>query len=244
VSDAFRINRASDEKSELLLGALWIDAKTMAAEYRLDVGQLCVGDISVVSGPRRSEAELLESATKAATLLNQELRRLDVITKKGKFEGTSELVKLPLPLMRLPREKSAPKPKPLTAWQKFALKKGIALNRKKTNRVFDEEKQEWKDKWGKRAREDREATDWIREVKPSYVANEPGGDPFLDERRAKQARLETQKKNQEHNRRRTERMMGETRSEMTHLNHTINHLNTASNGKFDKAAVKARRAKQ
>lgn len=79
--------------------------------------------------------------------------------KKGKHEGSAVLIKLPQPATTLPREKAPPKPKPLTSWQKFAIKKGIDIHRKKSNRAFDEERQVWKDKWGKRAREDREKYD-------------------------------------------------------------------------------------
>ncbi|ORC91018.1 putative ribosome biogenesis regulatory protein (RRS1) [Trypanosoma theileri] len=206
-------------------------------EHHLDVGLLCVTNVSVISGPQRTEADLHVSATEAVKVLLNECRELPTVTKRGKFDATSTLVKLPQPVMLLPREKAPPKPKPLTAWEKFALKKGIALNRKKSNRVFDEERQVWKDKWGKRAREDREKHDWLREVGPGYVAQEEGGDPFLDERRAKKARLDKQKKKEEHNKRRSEHIT-QAQEEVRHLTAAARHLATASNGKFDKISSK------
>lgn len=202
-------------------------------EYQLDVGLLSITDASVVSGPMRREEDLQESCEKALKALLGEFADLPTEVKKGKFEGTSVLVKLPQPVTQLPREKAPPRPKPLTAWQKFALKKGIDLHKKKSNRVFDEERQEWKDRWGKRAREDQNKYDWLREVKPSYVPAEDGGDPFLDDRRAKQARLETQKKKEAHNKRRSEHIAA-AQSEVKHLAAAARSLTTASNGKFEK----------
>lgn len=210
------------------------------AEYHLDVGLLAVADAAVVSGPRRSEEELMESATKGVRMILSECLQLPKTVKKGKFEGAAEMVQLPLPATKLPREKAPPKVKPLTAWEKFAVKKGIALNRKKDNKVFDEERQVWKDRWGKRAREDKEKFDWLREVGPAYVAKESGGDPFLDERREKKARLDKQKKNEDHNKRRSEHVT-KAREEVAHLTHVARHLSTASNGKFERAVQKGKK---
>lgn len=214
----------------------------MTSEFKFDVGMLCVTDVSVVSGPHRSEADLLASASKGAFKLLAECKSLPKTVKKGKFEGATELVQLPQAVMKLPREKSAPKAKPLTAWQKFALKKGIALSRSKSNRVFDEDRQEWKDKWGKRAREDKEKFDWLREVKADYVAKEEGGDVFLDERRAKKGRLDKQKKNEEHNKRRSEHVE-RARDEVSHLTAAAKHIATASNGKFEKSTYSKKKGK-
>ncbi|KAG8344046.1 putative Ribosome biogenesis regulatory protein (RRS1) [Trypanosoma vivax] len=202
-------------------------------EYHMDVGLLCITNTSLISGPRRDEEDLHQSATQAMQVLLNECRELPVTKKRGKFDASTTLVQLPQPVMRLPREKAPPRPKPLTAWEKFALKKGIALNRKKSNRIFDESRQEWKDKWGKRAREDREKHDWLREVGPNYMPKEEGGDPFLDDRRAKKERLEKQKKKEEHNKRRSE-YIARAQEEVKHLTAAAKHLATASNGKFDK----------
>ncbi|CCW67972.1 unnamed protein product [Phytomonas sp. Hart1] len=202
------------------------------SEFEVDVGLLTITDTLVVSGPMRREEHLMESCKKALKILLGEFETLPVVSKKSKFGGVVKLVELPQTVMRLPREKAPPKPKPLTAWQKFALKKGIDIHRKVPNRVFDEDKQKWKDKWGKRAREDKEKHDWLREVKPGYMPSEEGGDPFLDDRRAKQTRLETQKKKEEHNKRRSE-LIANAQKEVKHLEAAARHLTTASNNKFD-----------
>ena len=209
----------------------------LEAHYSLDVGNLCITDTSIVSGPQRSEDELLASATRAVKKLVTECLALPKTVKKGKFEGRLDMLQLPFPVIKLPREKAPPKPKPLTAWQKFALKKGIDIHRKKTNSVFDEERQMWVDKWGKRAREDERSRDWLREMPDGYVAAEDGGDPFLDDRREKQARLSKQKKNEDRNKRREE-LMSKAAKEVGDLNATVQKLATASNGKFEHNKIK------
>lgn len=206
-------------------------------KYYVDVANLCITDTSVVSGPHRSEESLLSAATEGVKKLLAEALALPKTSKKGKFEGRQELIQLPVPLIQLPREKAPPKPKPLTNWQKFALKKGIDIHKKKTGKVFDEDRQEWKDKWGKRAKEDKEKYDWLREVKPSYVAKEDGGDPFLDDRREKKVRMDKEKANMERNQRRAG-MMEQASKEVAHLNASVRKLSTASNGKFEVNKIK------
>lgn len=204
------------------------------ATYNLDLGNLVVTDVSVVSGENRTEEELHDSAVKGAKRLLLEVLKQPVVRKRGKNESATSVVQLPVPVMRLPREKAPPKPKALTPWEKFALKKGIALNRKRDPKQWNEARQEWVDRYGKRRRETDEKFDWIREVKSDYVAQEEGGDPFLDERRTKKARLEKAGKNMERNQRRAAR----EKDEVSHLDQAARSLATASNGKFSKTAKK------
>ncbi|EST08620.1 Ribosomal biogenesis regulatory protein [Kalmanozyma brasiliensis GHG001] len=74
------------------------------------------------------------------------------------------LATLPAFTTRLPREKSMPKPKPLTKWEKFAKQKGIQ-SRKKDKLIFDEATSTWVPRWGfKGANKDAEEQ-WIHELK-------------------------------------------------------------------------------
>ncbi|KAH8921764.1 RRS1-domain-containing protein [Atractiella rhizophila] len=79
----------------------------------------------------------------------------------------------------IPRAKRLPSAKPLTKWEKFAKKKGIGA-KNKGKKVWDEEKGEWRDRWGygkwKGARgmgEDGKglADDWVVEVKGNEEAD-------------------------------------------------------------------------
>ena len=73
------------------------------------------------------------------------------------------IAKLPVPTTHLPRARPLPKPKPLTKWERFAQEKGIQ-HKKRDKKVWDEEKQEWVNRWGwKGVNKDKEEQ-WLSEV--------------------------------------------------------------------------------
>ena len=73
------------------------------------------------------------------------------------------LAQLPPPVYRLPRAKPLPKPKPPTKWDLFARAKGIQKKRKE-KRVWDEEKQEWINSWGRGGKNRKVEDQWLTEV--------------------------------------------------------------------------------
>jgi regulator of ribosome biosynthesis len=73
------------------------------------------------------------------------------------------LAQLPPPKTQLPRAKPLPKPKPLTKWELFAKAKGIS-HRKKEKKIWDEERQEWVDRWGWKGANKKEEGQWLTEV--------------------------------------------------------------------------------
>lgn len=73
------------------------------------------------------------------------------------------LAQLPPPTTQIPRAKPLPKPKPPTKWEKFASAKGIQKKRK-DKKVWDEEKQEWVDRWGWKGANKQEEVQWLMEV--------------------------------------------------------------------------------
>ena len=73
------------------------------------------------------------------------------------------IAELPAPTTQLPREKPLPKPKPLTKWEKFAKAKGIQKTRK-DKKVWDEERQDWVDRWGWKGANKKEEGQWLTEV--------------------------------------------------------------------------------
>lgn len=98
------------------------------------------------------------------------------------------LAQLPPPTTQLPRAKPLPKPKPLTKWQQFANAKGIQ-HRKKEKKVWDEDRQEWVDRWGWKGANKNEEKQWLTEVpknagEPSRCHTQPralkANDPQLD----------------------------------------------------------------
>ena len=73
------------------------------------------------------------------------------------------LAQLPAPTTQLPRAKPLPKPKAPTKWEQFAKAKGIQ-KKHRDKKVWDEEKQEWVNRWGwKGANKDKEVQ-WLTEV--------------------------------------------------------------------------------
>lgn len=74
------------------------------------------------------------------------------------------LTELPTPKTPLPRAKPLPKPKPPTKWEKFAAAKGIQ-KKKRDKKEWDEEKQEWVNRWGWKGKNKEEETQWATEVK-------------------------------------------------------------------------------
>lgn len=75
------------------------------------------------------------------------------------------IAQLPEPVFQLPREKPLPKPKPLTKWERFANAKGIS-HVKKDRKVWDEERQDWVNRWGKDGKNKDAEDQWLHELKP------------------------------------------------------------------------------
>ena len=67
------------------------------------------------------------------------------------------IARLPPARSKTPREKPMPsnENRPMTRWEKYALRKGIRRNKKKRNLLaFDEESKTWKRRWGFRKAND------------------------------------------------------------------------------------------
>lgn len=74
------------------------------------------------------------------------------------------LAMLPKPSTILPRAKPLPKPKPQTKWEQFANAKGISKTIR-DKQVWDEEKQEWVQRWGRGGKNKEVEEQWIHELK-------------------------------------------------------------------------------
>ena len=101
------------------------------------------------------------------------------------------LAQLPPPTTQLPREKPVPKPRPPTKWEVFAQRKGIQ-KRKRSSVAWDEDSQDWKRRHGYKRGNDEAAVPVI-EARPG---EEPGEDPFTQQRAAKRERVAKQDKRQ------------------------------------------------
>jgi regulator of ribosome biosynthesis len=70
---------------------------------------------------------------------------------------------LPPPVYQLPRAKPLPKPKPPTKWERFAAAKGIQ-KKVREKKVWDEEKQDWVNRWGRGGKNREKEEQWLHEI--------------------------------------------------------------------------------
>ncbi|XP_071966046.1 ribosome biogenesis regulatory protein homolog [Antedon mediterranea] len=207
----------------------------------LDLGNLLVCDPNPITGFEQSKNKneyLKELSRENTQLLFNEIWKLpaqrteDVIT-----------VKLPEPTTRLPREKSIPKPKATTRWEKFAQMKGIQ-NKKKTRKVWDEELQKWVPRWGYQSKGDLKR-DWVLEVPQNA---DPFEDQFGKKKKEKKERVAKNELQRLRNIARTSKKkvpgVGNTptvdkpnKSQLT-KSLQMAQQSTASMGKFDKKLAK------
>lgn len=85
------------------------------------------------------------------------------------------LALLPPPITQLPRSKPLPKPKPLTKWEKFAAAKGIQ-KRRKDKKIWDDDKQDWVNRWGRDGKNKVLEDQWLTEVAANagaFIADVP-----------------------------------------------------------------------
>lgn len=100
----------------------------------------------------------------ALTLTSTQTLVSDLFNLPTTMSENGPIAQLPEPITLLPREKPLPKPKPLTKWERYAKAKGIS-HVKKDKKVWDEEKQEWVNRWGRDGKNREGEDQWLHEVK-------------------------------------------------------------------------------
>ncbi|KAI9000766.1 ribosome biogenesis regulatory protein-domain-containing protein [Trametes punicea] len=148
------------------------------------------------------------------------------------------LAQLPAPTTQLPRAKPLPKPKPLTKWEKFAKAKGIQKKRR-DKKVWDEEKQEWVDRWGWKGSNKKEETQWLSEVPANADVDY---DPAKVARDARKARVAKNERQRQQNLSRAAQEVVPTagpapvdvRKKQIDRTLAVTRTSTASMGKFDR----------
>ncbi|KAJ7723973.1 ribosome biogenesis regulatory protein-domain-containing protein, partial [Mycena maculata] len=139
------------------------------------------------------------------------------------------LAQLPPPTTSLPRAKPLPKPKPPTKWEAFAAAKGIQ-HRVRDKREWDEEKQEWVNRWGRDGKNRRTQEEWITEVPLNADVDHDPRKIARDERKARVAKNEKQR---EANAARASNPRDARKQDIARTLAT-SRISTASMGKFDK----------
>ena len=166
------------------------------------------------------------------------------------------IAQLPAPTTQLPRAKPLPKPKPLTKWEKFAKAKGIQKTRKE-KKVWDEERQEWVDRWGWKGANKKEETQWLTEVPANagaYILRrstqilsigvDADFDPSKKARDARKARMAKNERQHQQNLARAQQEQGISGSSSSQpvsqrkreIDRTLatTRISTASMGRFDR----------
>ncbi|TFL05772.1 RRS1-domain-containing protein [Pterulicium gracile] len=144
------------------------------------------------------------------------------------------MVQLPQPTVLLPRAKPLPKPKPPTKWEQFAKAKGIQ-NKKRDKKVWDEERQEWVNRWGKDGLNKQKEQQWITEVPMNADIDH---DPVKEARDARKARVAKNERQKLQNDAAAAGLSGKAAQEerKKDIDRTLSssRISTASMGKFDK----------
>ncbi|KAL0031736.1 hypothetical protein WJX79_004189 [Trebouxia sp. C0005] len=165
-----------------------------------DLGNLAAFDPSPVDTEQFAadpDAACLTAASKITQALVTKLFSLP-----SEAADVGRVAQLPPPTTALPRAKSIPKPREPTKWEKFAQQKGITKH-KRSREVWDEETQDFKRRFGfKGVKDDQPA---IMDAKPS---DQPGEDPFGEERKEKKARLASQEGRQLKNKQASDKIHG------------------------------------
>lgn len=147
-----------------------------------DLGLLTVSDPQPLDHLKLSDAKQREEYLKETTRDNVQLLVNQILSLPLQKKDNITLVTLPDPVFKLPREKSIPKPRELTRWEKFAAKKGIQKKGKEGKLVYDEETKEWVNKWGYKGANKKIDNQWAVEV-DSKAGENGDDDELLDPRK-------------------------------------------------------------
>ncbi|KAG9057394.1 Rhodanese- sulfurtransferase [Serendipita sp. 407] len=142
------------------------------------------------------------------------------------------LARLPPIELALPRAKPLPKQKSLTKWEQFAKARGIQKT-VRDRRVWDEERQEWVQRWGKNGKNKELEEQWATEV-PANASDDY--DPIKEARDKRKARVAKNEKQRLGN---LARAQGTTPSKEQRKQELRGQalqtkISTASMGKFDR----------
>lgn len=159
-SDQLRKEQAkqSRQPTQLALESKTVNV-TKPIPYTFDLGHLLVNDPNPIPPNTTQDNLLATSRDCAQVLINQLLGACPV-------QSTQDGVYITLPdgTTPLPREKSIPKEKEPTKWEKFAAKRGIKDKKRDGNQVYDEATGEWVKKWGYKGTNKSTESSWLVEV--------------------------------------------------------------------------------
>ncbi|KAI5119603.1 hypothetical protein M0805_005773 [Coniferiporia weirii] len=202
----------------------------MDIDLAIDLGYLVVTDTNPVDEEQYKhdlEAHLESNARAGAQVLLSAL--LQCPTRPS---PDGPLTLLSPPTTQLPRTKPVPAPRPPTKWEQFARAKGIQKHRK-DRKEWDEERGEWRARWGRNALNKEEEGAWLNEVKANADVD---ADPEKEARAARKARVSKNERQQLQNAARAAGATSERGAQKAEIDRTLamTRVSTASMGKFDR----------
>ncbi|GAW01079.1 RRS1-domain-containing protein [Lentinula edodes] len=205
----------------------------------VDAGFLTVTDPNPIDGESYESSLETHLLSLARTGTQALLNALFSLPTTSSPDGP--LAQLPAPTTQLPRTKPLPKIKPLTKWEQFAKAKGIQgkSKEKREKKVWDEERQEWINRWGKDAKNKQVEEQWITEVPMNADID---FDPRKAARDERKARVTKNQKQHEANAARAQKTGSSASSNPEREAHkkdlertlAMSRTSTASMGKFDR----------
>jgi regulator of ribosome biosynthesis len=195
----------------------------------VDAGYLTVTDPNPIDPEAYKndlETHLLDTARDGVQVL---LNTLFSLPTQPSPDGP--LAQLPTPTTALPRAKPLPKPKPPTKWEQFAAARGIS-KRKREKAVWDEEKGEWINRWGRDGKSRESEEQWLQEVPDNAPIDFDPGQQSRKERKERVAKNEKQQLRNIAN----AQSADQREAQKAELNRSIatSRVSTASMGRFDK----------
>ncbi|KAH7923653.1 RRS1-domain-containing protein [Leucogyrophana mollusca] len=196
----------------------------------VDTGLLTVTDLNPVDEDSYKDnlEEYLQSTARDG--IQTLIASLYALPTRASPDGP--LAQLPPPTTHLPRAKPLPKPKPPTKWERFAAAKGIQ-KKVREKKVWDEERQEWVNRWGRDGKNKEKEEQWITEVKANADVDYDPVKAARDERKSRVAKNERQRLQ---NQARAQTALTDREERKKEIERTLatSRVSTASMGKFDK----------
>ena len=104
-----------------------------------DLGNLAAYDINTIDAT--TDLDQL-------TLSNTQALISKLIAQDKEETEEAVFIKLPAPILQLPREQAPPQPKTMTKWEKFRVQKGLGRRRKRSRMVYEPLVNDWVPRWG------------------------------------------------------------------------------------------------
>ncbi|THH12235.1 hypothetical protein EW145_g108 [Phellinidium pouzarii] len=195
----------------------------------VDLGYLTVTDPNPVD--ENEYKHDLEAYLQSTARIGAQVLLSALLQCQTRPSADGPLTLLPPPTTLLPRAKPLPVPKPPTKWEQFARAKGIQ-NRRKDLKEWDEERGEWRARWGHSGKNKEEEGAWLNEVKANADVE---ADPEKEARAERKARIAKNERQQMQNAARASRGSSERSVQKAEIERTLatTRVSTASMGRFD-----------